>query len=132
MRLTAAFSTLAAIFATALPAEQLDCNNPKTQLEMTGCASQAYEAADRDLNASWPGAMDMARRLDQSLQPGQTPAAEILRDAQRKWIAFRDAACTAESLVARGGSMQNQLFFICMERLTRQRTRELREFGRMN
>ncbi|MEY8839795.1 lysozyme inhibitor LprI family protein [Cribrihabitans sp. XS_ASV171] len=126
------FSACLALAATGAAAQEVNCTDPQSQMEMTACASLAYEAADGDLNAAWPLAMDMARRLDQSLQPDQKPAVEILRDAQRQWIAFRDAACSAESLLARGGTMQNQLFYICMERLTRQRTEDLRRFGEVN
>ena len=53
-------------------------------------------------------------------------------DAQRAWIVFRDQACEAESLLARGGTMQPQLFHVCLARLTRQRTEDLRIFGEVN
>ena len=91
-------------------AQDLDCSNPQTQVEMTGCAAQAFEAADGDLNLAYKMARDMARRLDQGLPADHIPAEIILRDAQRAWIAYRDQACEAESLLARGGTLQNQLF----------------------
>lgn len=114
---------------TSALAQNLDCTNPQTQIEMTGCAAQAYEYADDDLNLAYGIAMDHARRIDQGLSTDALPAASALRDAQRAWIPFRDLACTTESLVARGGSMQNMLYYICLERLTRQRTEDLRLFG---
>ena len=113
-------------------AQDLDCSNPQTQVEMTGCAAQAFEAADGDLNLAYKMARDMARRLDQGLPADHIPAEIILRDAQRAWIAYRDQACEAESLLARGGTLQNQLFYICLERLTRTRTEDLRFFGEVN
>lgn len=120
------------VWTSPVAAQQLDCNNPQTQVEMTGCASQAYEAADGDLNLAWGMAMAHARRMDEVLQNGEVPAVDILRGAQRAWIAFRDKACEAESLMARGGSMQNMLYFLCLERETRQRTEALRLFGEPN
>ena len=112
-----------------LRAQPLDCTAPQTQIEMTGCAARDYDFADADLNAVWSSAMDMARSLDQGLPAGQVPAATILRDAQRAWIAYRDQACEAESLRVRGGSMQPQAFYICLARLTRSRTRDLADFA---
>lgn len=114
-----------------LAAQDLDCENPVSQIEMTGCASKAYEAADADLNLAWKIAMSQARRMDQDMDYDPTNA-DLLRDAQRKWIAFRDAACTAESTLMRGGSAQNMLYLGCLEKLTRQRTEDLRYFGEVN
>ncbi|WP_415919869.1 lysozyme inhibitor LprI family protein [Tateyamaria sp. SN6-1] len=112
-------------------AQSVNCAAPVNQVEMTFCAGQAYEAADGDLNLAYRMAMDQARALD-SHDP-QTPSnADLMRDAQRAWIPFRDAACSAESTLARGGSMQNQLFLMCMERLTRARTEDLRFYGEVN
>ena len=126
------FNLLAVTSPAAVTAQDLDCSNPQTQVEMTGCAAQAFEAADADLNLAYRMARDMARRLDQGLPADQIPAEVILRDAQRAWIPYRDQACEAESLLARGGSLQNQLFYMCLERLTRARTEDLRYFGEVN
>lgn len=120
------------VLASPLAAQDLDCANPMTQIEMTGCAARAHEAADGDLNLAYKLAMARARDMDAYLEVGQIPAEDILRNAQRAWIPFRDQACEAESLLARGGSMQNQIFFMCLERLTRSRTEDLRIFGEVN
>ena len=120
------------VLASPLAAQDLDCANPMTQIEMTGCASRAFEAADGDLNLAYKLAMARASDMDTYLEEGQVPAKDILRNAQRAWIPFRDQACEAESLLARGGSMQNQIFFLCLERLTRTRTEDLRIFGEVN
>lgn len=120
---------LALLSGAAAEAQTLDCQNPTTQIEMTGCAAKAYEAADGDLNLAYKIAVDRAKQMDTYLPEGDVPARIILRDAQRAWLPFRDKACEAESLLARGGSMQNQIFYICLERLTRQRTEDLRLFG---
>ncbi|MGX9354638.1 lysozyme inhibitor LprI family protein [Roseobacteraceae bacterium S113] len=112
--------------STGLQAQELNCANPVSQAEMTGCAARAYEAADVELNVHYKAARAVLREADQYLAPDEIPGADLLRDAQRAWIPYRDAACTAESLVARGGTLQNQLYFLCLERLTRQRTEDLR------
>ena len=125
------FALCLALLATPTLAQTLNCANPLTQTEMTQCASLAYEAADQDLNLAYRIAMDQARRMDS--YAAYTPTNEdLMRDAQRKWIPFRDAACSAESTLARGGTMQSQLFLMCMERLTRTRTEDLRLYGEVN
>ncbi|KNG94905.1 lysozyme inhibitor LprI family protein [Pseudaestuariivita atlantica] len=121
-----------AVFGGPAAAQGLDCMNAITQVEMTGCAALAYEAADEDLNLAWKLAMNRARQLDGALSADEVKTSTILRDAQRAWIPFRDRACEAESLLARGGTLQNQLFYECLTRLTRTRTEELRWFGEVN
>ena len=118
-----------ALLPAAALSQTLDCSNPVTQVEMTGCASQAYEAADAELNAAYGPAMEMAKSIDDAGANGAVPAATLLRDAQRAWIVFRDASCDAEATLARGGTMQSMLFYICLERLTRARTEDLRLYG---
>ncbi|WP_299964130.1 lysozyme inhibitor LprI family protein [uncultured Roseobacter sp.] len=99
-----------------------------TQIEMTGCAGRAAEAADRELNDVWQQTMARVKESD-AAGPGHTPSGEqILRGAQRTWISFRDQACSAEATIARGGSMANQLFLSCLERLTLRRNEDLRLF----
>lgn len=113
-------------------AQTVDCNNAMTQSDMNFCAAQAWEAADGDLNLAYRLAIDRAKSMDEYLQASDEPAAIILRDAQRLWIPFRDQACLLESLTARGGSMQPLIKYSCLERLTRQRTEDLRIFGETN
>ena len=128
MRRWATGMILAALpFAGA--AQTLECTAPQTQVEMTGCAAQDHAAADAALNAAYQTAVAAARQMDEYV-PGLTPSnEEMLREAQRAWIPYRDAACAAESNLARGGSMQNMLFYLCLERLTRERTRDLLYFA---
>ena len=113
--------TLALMLALMLPREvgAQDCANPQTQLDYNMCAGRAFEAADAALNAEWPQAMEFARSLGQ---------AEALRNAQRQWIAFRDAACTVQASPYQGGSIQPLIYSTCLTTLTTQRTDMLRDF----
>ncbi len=87
-----------------------------TQLEMNECAHAGYVAADAQLNAVWP----MAKARADANGSGA-----LLLDAQRKWIAFRDAACAAEIAPYAGGSIQPLIFNTCLARVTRARTEDL-------
>ncbi len=89
----------------------------QTQLEMNNCAAARYQQADDALNAAWPTAKAFMDRLGQG---------SVLLDAQRKWLAFRDAACTAEAAPYAGGSIQPMIWHGCLTRLTVHRTDDLR------
>ncbi|THH36261.1 DUF1311 domain-containing protein [Aliishimia ponticola] len=87
---------------------------------MNECAAAEYQRADAELNALWSYAKPSADQMGVGAQ---------LLDAQRKWIAYRDAACTAEAEMFRGGSIQPLVWFQCMTRLTAQRSGDLRNFS---
>jgi uncharacterized protein YecT (DUF1311 family) len=91
----------------------------QTQMEMNECAVLEYQAADAALNAQWANAKS---HMDGS------GLGDVLLDAQRKWIAFRDAACAAEAAPYAGGSIQPLIYYSCATRLTRARTQDLGEF----
>ncbi|WP_406648412.1 lysozyme inhibitor LprI family protein [Aliisedimentitalea scapharcae] len=109
-----------------------DCSAPQTQSAMNECAAQFYRFADEDLNLAYGLARDMAKQIDTYAPSGQVSSVTLLRDAQRAWITYRDLACSAETMLAAGGSMQPLLHFGCLERLTRARTEDLRSFGEVN
>jgi uncharacterized protein YecT (DUF1311 family) len=88
------------------------------QLEMNDCAAAEYQRFDAELNAVWPIAKSRADAIG---------AGATLLDAQRKWIAFRDAACTAEIAPYGGGSIQPLIWYNCLTRMTRNRTFDLRQ-----
>jgi len=110
----------------------LDCSAPQTQSSINECAVHYYQLADDDLNLAYGLAREMARQIDSDNATGQASAVTLWRDAQRAWISYRDLACSAESLLAAGGSMQPALRFGCLERMTRARTEDLRYFGEMH
>lgn len=116
----------------AASAQEVDCANALTQIEMTYCAEQAYKAADGDLNLAYKLARAQARALDTDLGPDLAGAEAQLQAAQRAWIPYRDAACAAEGYQMRGGSGEAMLIYLCLERLTRARTEDLRAVSETN
>ena len=90
-----------------------------TQYEMNECAAADFQMADTQLNATWEQA--------KSFMDGINQGAALL-DAQRKWLAFRDAACAAEIAPYEGGSIQPLILWTCLTRLTQTRTEDLRTF----
>lgn len=111
---------------------QINCADPYTQYEMNYCAQKAYEYADEDLNSDYQQARAAMIEIDEYLQPELFGAKQALLDAQRAWIKYRDLACSAERFIVRGGSMEGLIMGNCLERLTRQRSEDLRFIFEMN
>lgn len=114
---------------------QWNCANPQAQQEMNYCAAQDAERADAELNRVYRTAIAAAQAADRDYAQamgGATgrdsgPGEEAtLREAERAWVALRDANCRLESFEARGGSMQPMIEGNCRATMTRARTAELR------
>jgi len=112
-------------------AQEYNCQNPQFQQEMNYCAYQDYLAADRVLNKQYQRAIAFARQIDAVLPENLLGAEEALRQAQRAWIPFRDAACVAEGFISRGGTMEPLLVSSCLAFMTRQRTETLVNYADM-
>lgn len=127
--IAAAAFILLAQTAPAAVSDELDCDDPQYQIEMTLCAGRDFERADAALNAQWAETSVRMRALDAEVdgefdkQPGHF---ETLLEGQRAWLKFRDAQCLSESFMARGGSMQPMLDSQCRTYLTELRTEQLR------
>ncbi|NJL78142.1 MAG: lysozyme inhibitor LprI family protein [Richelia sp. SM2_1_7] len=96
-------------------AQNVNCNNPQTTLEMRVCASKSYEAADKKLNQVY-------RQLKPKLNAKQQ---KRLVDAQIAWIQFRDKSCAFEAGEAEGGTLEPVLKLSCLTDVTQQRVKNL-------
>ncbi len=90
------------------------------QAAMNECAGKAFKQADNDLNTYYKTQMDYLK----------TPASkEALKDAQRKWLAFRDADCLYRNgKPADGGTIWPLLDLQCKTELTQQRAAQLKAY----
>lgn len=119
----AARALLALLLLPAPALAQAGCEGAQTQAAMTACAADALAVSDAELNGAYAAAIELAGIA----RPGKGLDAR-LRDAQRAWIAFRDAACAAEAAVYEGGSMRPMVEARCLDRLTRARAQDLFAF----
>ncbi len=88
---------------------------------MGGCLDAERAFWDRMLNANYGLRMTEAKRADTEAgqhQQGLQSQAEALRDMQRAWIIYRDAACTYERSQWGGGSGGGPATIACLMRLT--------------
>lgn len=107
---------VAALFLAAPAlAGGIDCNNAATQTDMNICAGKTFQAADASLNLLYRGLMAKYDAKSQAL----------LKDAERKWLAYRDAECAFETAPTEDGSAYPMVHALCMAALTKARVKEL-------
>ncbi|MGB8536808.1 MAG: lysozyme inhibitor LprI family protein [Acidobacteriaceae bacterium] len=92
------------------------CRNVVVTVAMENCFDKAYKSADSGLNL-------MYTRISKVLQPDDL---QRLKVAQRLWIQFRDATCTAESNLYNGGTASAPAYSAYLDELTRLRTADLK------
>lgn len=125
--ITVALGVLALKLSLTLPsmakpgdtiAQQVNCNNPGSNVEYKECARRAYEQADQRLNQVY-------RQLTSRLGSAER---KELTSAQLAWIQFRDKNCSFEVYRSRGGTGHGGFLSECLERTTRQRTTDLERY----
>ncbi|MEI7197622.1 lysozyme inhibitor LprI family protein [Pectobacterium versatile] len=110
--------TIALFFV--LPTAQaaaLDCNNANTQLDMNQCAVQEYKKVDGELNQLY---QDVVKRV--VIEEHKA----LLKSAQRKWIAYRDADCEFRTFPTTGGSVHGMVYSQCLTEKTAERVKEFK------
>ena len=121
MRLALAIAAFALSFSTTLSAQHMNasaspCRQAATNAKEADCFYDAWKIADYEMNL-----------LYSAIQNVRGPAdIQKLKTAQRLWLKFRDADCSAERALYAGGSAAPAVFNACMEAETRQRTAELK------
>jgi uncharacterized protein YecT (DUF1311 family) len=108
------------IVATALTVSHVsaqDCANAVSQSELNACAQSEYERADKRLNQTY--AQVKARIGKRAVLKSK------VINAQRTWIAFRDAECAVSAEGVSGGSAEPMVYASCLARMTEARTKTL-------
>jgi uncharacterized protein YecT (DUF1311 family) len=105
----------ASCFAQHMNAKDAPCQEPSTTVEETNCFGAALEKADANLN-------HLYKRVQTVVSGDELTK---LKEAQRLWIQFRDANCSAEHELYVGGSAASMVKLACLEAMTRHRTEEL-------
>ena len=92
----------------------------ETTYGLTACNSVLLKAWDAELNRLWPAVKTMH----------EDRGSRELLEAQRAWIAFRDAECAFASQRWEGGSMAAYTGGFCAVRMTAERVADFRAFLR--
>jgi len=106
-------------------AETSDCATAITQQDLNICAEADWQEADAVLNDTYGNVMAAMKAMDADLPPALQGGETALRTAQRAWITYRDANCTAAGFPMRGGSAEPLLVYGCLRQMTLDRTEEL-------
>ncbi|MRS13643.1 DUF1311 domain-containing protein [Enterobacteriaceae bacterium RIT691] len=88
------------------------CGSNATQSDLNSCSASKYKEADKKLNETYNTVMKRA--------PDSTKV--LLKTAQQKWIALRDADCEVISSGTEGGSVQPMIRLDCQTDKTVERT----------
>lgn len=112
------FDIVASQSPTLQVAQQPNCKEPQTQMEINVCAGIEYQNADKRLN-----------QVYQKLMPKLSAARkQKLIVAQRAWLNFRDTNCEFEMSQFEGGTMAPAAKAGCMAQLTKTRTTQLEQY----
>lgn len=107
---------------------RIDCEKAVSTPELNWCAELELEAADRKLNDTYKRVIMKVAAADTITKPKREQWAGALREAQRRWIAFRDHDCG--ELIAHewsGGTGMTGAMLGCRMSKTLARTKDLEE-----
>ena len=118
-----AFALMTAL--TPALAQEFKCNPSGSQPELNACATDDFNKADKELNATWQALLRKEAQDKVFIAK--------LRAAQKAWLAFRDAeldahfACDSDNPRMCWGSMEGMSFMMRKKDLTQQRTKMLKD-----
>ena len=110
---------------------EANCEDQQTQLDLNVCSYRDYLRADIELNRLWAAATTKAKEVDGWEVEHHSKGGRFNRllDAQRKWIAFRDAQCAFEAGPREdGGTIWALVTNVCMKKTIDARSTWLREY----
>ncbi len=121
-RLQAVIAASVSLFSTHPASPQLaqgvNCAKATTTVEINECTSRQAKVADRKLN-----------QVYQQLRPKlSSKQRQRLTQAQLDWIKFRDRTCEYEAGQLEGGTAASFTYFLCLARVTTQRTADLQRY----
>jgi len=123
-----AFALLASPLAASEVPDPIDCDNAMSTIEMNYCAELDYDRADKALNEVYQDALDVIQTSDNPEPYDAETWETAYRQAQRDWIAFRDAECRGlVPMEWSGGTGTTVAVLSCLTEMTESRTETLRE-----
>jgi uncharacterized protein YecT (DUF1311 family) len=85
------------------------------------CLARAADTADGLLNQEFSSLQDAVRQAAKDMDVKPDSQLDMLRDAQRKWIAFRDETCNFEDSLAFGATATGGYLSSCICALSYER-----------
>lgn len=111
------------------PAVAAPCDAANSTVEINQCLDRELARADARLNDAYRGAMARVAATTGIDEKVRREWREALQDAQRRWIAFRDADCKGPVAYAwYGGTGAAAAVLACLIEKTETRTGELKRY----
>ena len=111
------FAAVITLCSSSVIAQEFrDCSWAPDQVTASNCAHEGWKDSDAELNRLWGIVKPRADARG---------AGQALLNEQRQWLRFRDGTCEGERDQFRGGSIAPQVYWSCMDRLTRARNAQL-------
>lgn len=105
-----------------------ECESASSNVEIKDCLAEAYEKADKELNAVWPQVLASVDQADYLTAEQRDAWKTELRDAQRAWVQFKEHDCNGAVLYEWwGGSGAGGAISSCLLDHTVARTKDLRQ-----
>jgi len=99
--------------------------------DIVTCIAAETEVWDRLLNQTYRETRARFAERDRTEGNAALPIEDALVEAQRAWIAFRDAECALNYAAFQGGTIRSVVSASCALAMTARRTVQLRDVGRM-
>jgi uncharacterized protein YecT (DUF1311 family) len=109
------FIAVAPCHAQHMNEKDSPCAGVAVTTDLVECLSKARDSSDTKLNSLY---RTIRKKLDAS-------DGNRLTEAQRLWIKYRDANCSAERALYDGGTASFPAYLGCLEAMTRGRAKEL-------
>jgi uncharacterized protein YecT (DUF1311 family) len=92
--------------------------------EYKACLARAADKADAALNEAFKTLQDKIRAAAKDMSQSPDTQLNYLKDAQKKWIAYRDDNCTFEDTLAFGGTATGGNYSSCLCALSYERVND--------
>lgn len=90
----------------------------QTQTEMNTNAADYYKAADKKMTLLYKEVMSSLNAEDKNL----------LLEAQRNWVKFKESHCKSVENGFKGGSIQPLIYYTCLLEATEERIKQLQKY----
>ena len=104
-------------FASASSANELDCDNVYTTIEINQCAAIELESAQKEMQQY------LAKSLEH--KNNDPELVKAIKHAQDEWAKYLEAHCNSVYTQWRDGTIRGVMSISCHTKLTKQRTHEL-------
>lgn len=101
-----------------IQADNFDCRNAATQIEINQCVQLDFQQQDDELNRIY---QQYHEKLDNIRK-------EQLKQAQVVWINFRNLSCQYEADYYQGGSLAPMVYSSCLKDKTKERIGDLKNY----